>query len=143
MNEQPDSFQGFRALGEKVGSIGGTLDTFPKPETVYKVEIVCDEVTAVCPVTEQPDQYVVKIEYIPKKLCVESKSLKLYLQQFRNEGIFVEALSARIARDLQLALNSYRTTVYITQKSRGGISITASATTSSDSKEELTHDFPD
>jgi 7-cyano-7-deazaguanine reductase len=81
-----------------------------------------------CPVTNQPDMYVATIEYEPDALCIESKSLKLYLASFRNEGAFCEALAVRIrddtARALELPAEKVRVT--LRQKARGGITIVAS-----------------
>ena len=81
-----------------------------------------------CPVTGQPDIYVATIEYEPDKLCLESKSLKLYLASFRNEGAFCEALAVRIRDDVAEALElpRERVSVALEQKARGGITIVAS-----------------
>jgi 7-cyano-7-deazaguanine reductase len=88
-----------------------------------------DELTAVCPITGQPDLYTATIEYEPAELCIESKSLKLYLMQFRDEGHFCEALAVRIRDDVAAALELDRERVRVTlvQKARGGITITASS----------------
>jgi 7-cyano-7-deazaguanine reductase len=88
-----------------------------------------DELTAVCPVTSQPDLYVVSIEYWPQALCLESKSLKLYLSSFRNEGVFCEALAVRIRDDVAdaLELPAEKVRVMLEQKARGGITITATS----------------
>jgi len=87
-----------------------------------------DELAAVCPVTGQPDLYVATIDYRPQGLCLESKSLKLYLGGFRNEGHFCEALAVRIRDDVAAALElpAEDVTVTLEQKARGGITITAS-----------------
>jgi 7-cyano-7-deazaguanine reductase len=113
-------------LGVKTSDFTG-FDTFDAPEYCHYVALVCDEFTAICPVTGQPDQYVAEIGYSPRKLCVESKSMKLYLQTFRNHGEYVEALAARIATDLYAALEAHSVNVKLIQKSRGGISISAHA----------------
>jgi 7-cyano-7-deazaguanine reductase len=86
-----------------------------------------DELTAVCPVTGQPDLYVATIEFWPQALCLESKSLKLYLATYRNEGVFCEALAVRIRDDVAAALelSAEDVSVTLTQKARGGITITA------------------
>jgi 7-cyano-7-deazaguanine reductase len=102
------------------------LETFPAPDGVGTVELASDEVAAVCPITGQPDWYHVTISYVPRERCVESKSLKLYLQAFRNEGIFCEAFAVRIADDLADALGC-PVDVTVVQKARGGITIRASA----------------
>lgn len=77
------------------------LETFvnPFPERDYLIEIRCPEFTSVCPKTGQPDFGVLTFTYTPDKKCVELKSLKLYLQQFRNEGIFYEHVTNRILDD--------------------------------------------
>lgn len=103
------------------------LDTFPAPHAVSVVEMVSDEVTALCPITDQPDWYEVKITYRPDGLCIESKSLKLYFVTFRNKGIFGEAFAEQIARDMMRAAAPQWVRVTIMQKPRGGIRITASA----------------
>ena len=115
----------FAALG-KEGYAG--LEGFENPG-VSHVEMTSDELTAVCPVTGQPDLYVVTIEFWPDKLCLESKSLKLYLSSFRNEGAFCEALAVKIHDDVAGALELPGDKVKITlrQKSRGGITIAATA----------------
>ena len=86
-----------------------------------------DELTAVCPITGQPDFYVATIEYWPGPLCLESKSLKLYLARFRNEGAFCEALAVRIRDDVAEALElpAEKVTRRAEQKARGGITIVA------------------
>ena len=86
-----------------------------------------DELVSVCPVTGQPDMYVATIEYWPDALCLESKSLKLYLNGFRNEGHFCEALAVTLREDVAkaLALPNDKVRVTLRQKSRGGITIAA------------------
>jgi 7-cyano-7-deazaguanine reductase len=86
-----------------------------------------DELTAVCPITGQPDLYVASIVYEPERLCLESKSLKIYLSNYRNEGAFCEALAVRIRDDVAEALELPHVRVHVTlkQKARGGITITA------------------
>ena len=80
----------FTALGKTVREPSRNLDTFPKPEGVETVVMESDEVTSICPVTGQPDWETVTIEYAPDQACIESKSLKLYLWSFREEGVFVK-----------------------------------------------------
>jgi 7-cyano-7-deazaguanine reductase len=77
----------------------------------------------------QPDLYVATIEYSPGPLCLESKSLKLYLARYRSEGAFCEALAVRIRNDVAAALELETSAVTVTlrQKARGGITITATA----------------
>jgi 7-cyano-7-deazaguanine reductase len=118
----------FVALGHAGSEHYAGIETFPNPG-VAAVEMTSDELTAICPVTSQPDFYVARIAYRPGGLCVESKSLKLYLARFRNEGVFAEALAVRIKDDVAAALEVDRdaVTVTLTQKARGGITITATA----------------
>src|SRR5712691_3225200 len=96
---------------------------------VSQVEMTSDELAAVCPVTGQPDLYLATIEYRPQALCLESKSLKLYLAGFRNEPHFCEALAVRIRDDVAQALELPPDMVKVTlrQKARGGIAITATS----------------
>jgi 7-cyano-7-deazaguanine reductase len=118
----------FVALGHAGSEQYAGLETFANPG-VARVEMTSDELTAVCPITGQPDLYLVTIEYEPGPLCLESKSLKLYLSGYRNEGAFCEALAVRIRDDVAEALQLAREKVHVTlkQKARGGITITALA----------------
>jgi 7-cyano-7-deazaguanine reductase len=118
----------FVALGHAGSEAYAGLETFPNPG-VGEVEMTSDELTAICPVTSQPDLYTATIEYRPRALCLESKSLKLYLARFRNEGAFCEALAVRIRDDVAAALEVDADAVRVTlrQKARGGITITATA----------------
>ena len=118
----------FEALGNKTSTPVRRLEVFPAPPSVKKVVLESVEVTSLCPMTGQPDWETVRIEFEPDAYCIESKSLKLYLWSFREEGAFCEELAARIARDVYEACKPRRTTVTITQKPRGGITITATAT---------------
>jgi 7-cyano-7-deazaguanine reductase len=118
----------FVALGSPGSEAYAGLETFANPG-VSRVEMRSDELTAVCPITGQPDLYAATIEYDPQELCVESKSLKLYLMQFRDQGHFCEALTVRIRDDVAQALElaPERVRVTLVQKARGGITITASS----------------
>jgi 7-cyano-7-deazaguanine reductase len=120
--------QEFVALGHAGSEHYAGLETFANPG-VDVVELRSDELAAVCPVTGQPDLYVATIEYRPQASCIESKSLKLYLMRFRNEGHFCEALAVQIRDDLAEALDlpPDRVRVKLEQKARGGITITATA----------------
>ncbi len=118
----------FEALGKPGGGPSKRLETFPAPPFLDKVTLVSDEVTSLCPITGQPDWETVTIEFLPDRACLESKSLKLYLWSFRNEGAFCEALAGQIASDVFEALAPHWCTVTVHQKARGGITITAAAT---------------
>jgi 7-cyano-7-deazaguanine reductase len=118
----------FVALGHPGSEHFAGLESFANPG-VSKVDLTSDELVAVCPITGQPDLYVVSLEYSPKDLCLESKSLKLYLNSFRNEGVFCEALAVKIRDDVAeaLGLDAGAVCVTLTQKARGGITITATS----------------
>ncbi len=119
--------QTFEALGNKVAVPRRKLEVFSAPAHVKRVVLESDEVTSLCPVTGQPDWETVRIEFEPDALCIESKSLKLYLWSFREEGAFCEELAARIAKDIFEACKPRRVVVTVTQKPRGGITIEATA----------------
>ncbi len=116
----------FVALGHAGSEHFAGLETFPNPG-VSHVEMTSDELTAVCPITGQSDLYIATIAYEPHRLCLESKSLKLYLSGYRNEGAFCEALAVRIRDDVVETLELAPEKVHVTlkQKARGGITITA------------------
>ena len=117
----------FVALGHPGNDHYAGLETFPNPG-VARVELVSDELTAVCPITNQPDFYVASIGYEPRGLCLESKSLKIYLSRFRDQGAFCEALAVQIRDEVAAALELEPGRVHVTlrQKARGGITISAS-----------------
>ncbi len=119
--------QGNRALGRDVrGPIGAEgLDTAPwsHGETDATVEFTTNELTAVCPITGQPDFYELKLGYRPKEALIESKSMKLYLWGFRDRGIFAEDLAATLLKDLVAACDPAEMTVDLTQQVRGGLQI--------------------
>ena len=117
----------FKALGRPMNAPSKELDTFPKPAHVTLVRFTSDELTSFCPVTGQPDFNKVEIEYHPDQLCVESKSLKLYLWTFRDEPIFGEGLASTIAQDMVAALKPFSCKVTLTQGIRGGLQMTAVA----------------
>lgn len=117
----------FKALGKTVRQPSRGLEVFPKPAGVEIIVLDTDEVTSLCPVTGQPDWETVVIEYAPDESCIESKSLKLYLWSFREEGVFCEALASQIAADIHTACRPFWCKVNVTQKPRGGIRISATA----------------
>lgn len=106
------------------------LETFPNqyPTRDYTIEIVCPEFTSVCPKTGQPDFGVLTFTYVPDERCVELKSLKMYLQRYRNEGIFYENVTNRILDDLVAVLAPRRMTLVAVFTPRGGITTTVTAT---------------
>lgn len=105
------------------------LETFENqfPERDYTIEIRCPEFTSVCPKTGQPDFGVLTFIYTPDTRCVELKSLKLYLQQFRNEGIFYENATNRILDDFVAMVHPRRVVLMAEFGARGGITTTVTA----------------
>src|SRR5690606_22381092 len=99
------------------------LDTFPAPRGVATVRMTSDEVTSSCPITGQPDYYHVTIEYAPDRLCIESKSLKLYLWGLRDRAMFAEAMTVEIRDRVVADIAPRRCKVTTVQKARGGITI--------------------
>jgi len=117
----------FKQLGHKSNGPSKQLDTFPAPANVGLVKFESDELTSFCPVTHQPDFNHVVIEFCPDKLCVESKSLKLYLWSFREEAKFAEALAGEIADNIFKALQPHWVKITLIQNIRGGLQLTAVA----------------
>ena len=105
------------------------LETFPNPhpERDYEISMEAPEFTCVCPRTGQPDFATIRIRYIPDRLCVELKSLKLYLWSYREEGAFHEAVINRILDDLVEACRPRKITVVGDFNIRGGIHTTITA----------------
>jgi 7-cyano-7-deazaguanine reductase len=100
-----------------------TLETFPnpRPERDFEIQIQCPEFTSVCPMTGLPDFGEIRITYVPDARCVELKSLKYYLVEFRNKGIFYEQVTNQILDDLVALLQPRRMTVIGDFSVRGGI----------------------
>jgi 7-cyano-7-deazaguanine reductase len=106
-----------------------TLETFPnpRPERDYEIQIQCPEFTSVCPMTGLPDFGEIRITYVPDAACVELKSLKYYMVEFRNQGIFYEDVTNRILDDLVALLKPRRMTVVGDFSVRGGIKTVVTA----------------
>ena len=106
------------------------LEVFPNPEPRrnYTVEMECPEFTCLCPKTGQPDFATIHIRYIPDELCIELKSLKLYLWSYRDEGAFHEALINKILDDVSSACNPRFMEIIGDFYVRGGIHTTVTAT---------------
>lgn len=102
------------------------LETFANqyPGRDYSIEIVCPEFTSVCPKTGQPDFGTLTFTYTPDERCVELKSLKMYLQSFRNDGIFYENVTNRILDDLVALLSPRHMRLVARFTPRGGITTT-------------------
>ncbi len=120
---------GLTLLGRKTAEPSKTLETFPNhhPERDYIVTLKSNEFTCVCPATGQPDFASLTIRYIPDQRVLESKSLKLYLWSFRNEGAFHEHVTNVILDDLVKALDPRWCEVITEFAVRGGIAITVQA----------------
>ncbi len=99
------------------------LETFPNPRPGrrYRIAFDCPEFTCVCPRTGQPDFATIRIRYVPDKLCLELKSLKLYLWSYRDVGTFHEDVTNKILDDLIAAVNPTEMSVEGDFKVRGGI----------------------
>lgn len=93
----------------------------PNPGRDYEIEHVASEFTSVCPMTGQPDFGTVTLRFAPDKRCVELKSLKLYYQSFRSEGIFYETVTNQIADDLNQAMKPRWMVLVTDWHGRGGI----------------------
>ena len=105
------------------------LETFTNqfPHRDYCIDIVCPEFTSVCPRTGQPDFGTLTFTYTPHEKCVELKSLKYYLQSFRNEGIFYEHVTNVILEDLVAVLEPRRMRLVAAFTPRGGITTSVTA----------------
>ena len=99
------------------------LETFsnPRPGRDYEIRFDCPEFTCLCPLTGQPDFAAIRISYVPHELCIELKSLKLYLWSFRDEGAFHEKVTNQIADDIIAAIGPRRLRVEGDFAVRGGI----------------------
>jgi 7-cyano-7-deazaguanine reductase len=100
-----------------------TIETFanPRPGREYEIRFDCPEFTCLCPLTGQPDFATFTITYIPGELCIELKSLKMYLWSFRDEGAFHEKVTNQIADDIIAAIKPRRLRVEGDFAVRGGI----------------------
>ena len=129
--------ESFKQLGrksllsdEQIANPRSILETFanPRKDRDYTIEFVFPEFTSLCPVTGQPDFATITITYVPDRLCVEMKSLKLYFLAYRNKGIFYEAVVNTILDDLVAKLSPKSMTVVGDFAARGGTTGTVTAT---------------
>ncbi len=109
--------------------MASTIETFPnpRPERDYEIQIRCPEFTSVCPKTGLPDFGEIQIAYTPDATCIELKSLKYYLLEYRNRGVFYETLTNQILDDLVGACHPRRMRVTGAFSARGGITTTVVA----------------
>jgi 7-cyano-7-deazaguanine reductase len=124
---EPTPTESLTVLGGTVRHAIEHVECFPAPEHVSAIRFTTDELASVCPVTGQPDLSHVVIEYVPRRHCVESKSLKLYLWSFRDRAVFAEALAAEIASEIMASAEPASVRVTLTQRPRGGIEVQAVA----------------
>ena len=117
-------------LGDTDAQVDGVLEWFLITEQSAHLDITlkCTEFTCRCPVTNQPDWATIVIQYEPHLRIVESKSLKMYLETFRNTGVFHEHLAQRMLEDLVEVLEPWECKVTVHFNTRGGIAISATAT---------------
>lgn len=129
MPTRKEDLKGLTLLGRPARP-GKKLETFPNrhPDRRYTVTLASDEFTCVCPLTGQPDFATITIRYIPDRRVLESKSLKLYLWSYRDEGVFHEHVTNTICDDLVKALDPHWIEVTGAFKARGGIALTVVAT---------------
>ena len=115
--------------GYTIGPVAAAIETFPnpRPERDFEIDIRCPEFTSVCPKTGLPDFGEIRIQYVPGDRCIELKALKYYLLDFRNRGIFYEAVTNQILDDLVAACGPRRMTVTGAFSARGGITTTVVA----------------
>ena len=112
------------------------LETFENryPGRDYTIEIICPEFTSICPKTGQPDFGTLTFTYVPEARCVELRSLKLYLQQFRHEGIFYENVTNRILDDFVAVVQPRHVRLIAAFTARGGITTAVTAEFRADGK---------
>ncbi len=99
----------------------------PSPDRDYEIKTTCPEFTSVCPITGQPDFGIITIIYIPDASCLELKALKYYMQDYRDKGIFYEALTNKILDDLVEVCKPRSMTIIADFSPRGGISTVVTA----------------
>jgi 7-cyano-7-deazaguanine reductase len=123
-----DAASSLTKLGDPAARPDRRLETFETGDPTQHVTLRCTEFTCRCPITGQPDWAQITIVYRPRRHIVESKSVKLYLETFREEGIFHEHLATVIRDDFVAALDPEALHVTVSFNSRGGIAIEASST---------------
>lgn len=125
MPTQKDDLKALTKLG-KTEHASRTLEVFPN-HAPGKIDVTlhCTEFTCICPMTGQPDYADIEITYTPDKHVVESKSMKLYLETFRNVGVFHEHLAVDIGKDFVKFLRPLKIAVTVKFHVRGGIAIDA------------------
>ncbi len=128
-NDHKDDTSGLKSLGNKEVKYQynqpdiSMLETFPNqyPQNPYIINFDCPEFTSICPKTGAPDFAEIEIQYVPNKLCLETKSLKLYLFAFRNHGSFMETITNKIFEDILKTIEPNHLRVKAEFNVRGGI----------------------
>jgi len=128
MSTKPSDLEGLTILGRKA-TPSKKLEAFPNrtPDRFYSVTLETDEFTCLCPMTGQPDFATIRVQYVPDQKIVESKSFKLYIWSFRDEGVFHEHVVNQILDDLVKLLDPHWCWVIGSFKVRGGIAIEVEA----------------
>jgi len=128
MTKKKSDLKDLTMLGHEAGP-SKKLEAFPNhnPERFYRVTLETDEFTCLCPITGQPDFASIRVDYVPDRSVIESKSFKLYLWSYRNEGAFHEHVVNTILDDLVKALDPHWCKVTGIFNIRGGIGITVKA----------------
>lgn len=123
-------YENLTLLGQSGAPAQKKLEVFPapgidesRPGRAALITFFAPECTSMCPITHQPDFWTMKLEYIPDEVCLESKSLKLFLQTFREEGVFCEQLAADLKTAFIEVLQPLWIRVTVTQAPRGGIGL--------------------
>ncbi|MCD6161332.1 MAG: NADPH-dependent 7-cyano-7-deazaguanine reductase QueF [candidate division Zixibacteria bacterium] len=140
MKKKSSNTSGLTILGQKAKP-GKKLESFPNrsPNRYYLVTLETDEFTCICPITKQPDFASIRIQYVPDKKVLESKSFKLYLWSFRNKGVFHEHVVNVMLDDFTKAVDPHWCRITGDFNIRGGIGITVEAehTKTSEAKEAI------
>jgi len=118
------------------------IETWPNQYSGYEIEIVMPEFTSVCPKTGLPDFGKIVLRYVPDKLCLELKSYKMYLLEYRNLGIFQENVVNRVLADVVKAAKPVRAEVIGDWAPRGGLSTLVTAGWSSTGSSDVPRDVP-
>jgi 7-cyano-7-deazaguanine reductase len=121
------STTGLTKLGDPLAVAERRVETFEIADATQAITLRCNEFTCRCPITGQPDWARIVIWYRPRERAVETKSLKLYLETFREEGIFHEHLATRIRDDMVAALDPAELKVTVDFNQRGGIALEATS----------------
>jgi len=126
MPTTPEDLKQLTMLGSKDAK-GGTIELFPNhAANRLQIKLLCSEFTSLCPLTKQPDFAEIEIDYEPDKWVAETKSVKLFLESYREVGIFNEHLAVELAEKFMARVEPFEVTVAVRFKSRGGIAISTS-----------------